>query len=223
MRYAMVLVLGCVFLAGCTSATSVIAHDYNFGTLNNVAIVEVAGDDQLTSGQIGNDFQMELMNKGYHVLDRMHVAKILDEQKFQASQLASGAGAAQVGTMLGADAVMTVTVQDDAGDINISGQMVDSKTGRVIFSGGGTGSAHRGAIAAGSALAGAAAGAAAGRHIAGHHHRFGGMILGGTVGGAAGGVIGYSLAPSDERIARSLVRKICASLPAVMGAQQVVQ
>ena len=90
-------------VAGCASSSgeSYAATGYNFASLDKVAIVEVTGRvyGDAAKNQIANMFVMELMKKGYTVVERSQVKTVLKEQEFQASDLASDQGAAKAGVI----------------------------------------------------------------------------------------------------------------------------
>lgn len=217
MRYAWVLIGAVALLTGCVSAESSSMMGYDFSKIKSVAVAEVWGSDAgPASGQVGDDFIMQLHNKGYAVIERQRVNALLEEKKLQSSDLADNARAAEIGKLTGVDAILVVTVPELGNDIRISARMIDVKDDTVVFVGSGSASTRRGATTVAGAALGAAAGMAVGHDIGRHHysHHSGATILGGVVGAGAGGAIGYALEPSSERLVRKLVEKMCRKLPA---------
>ncbi len=217
MRYALLLVGAVVFLSGCTSAESWAKPGYDFSALKTVAVVEVNGADVLQAGQVGDDFVMELIARGYNVVEREKLDSIMQEQKLQGSGVVQPSGAGELGKLAGADAVMVVTVPQMDHEFQISAKMIETKTGMVIMVGSGSGTTHHGLTTALGAGVGIVAGAGMGRHAAGHHWRGTGTVLGAVAGGAVGGAVGYALEPAAEPLVRKLVKKICADLPGMNG------
>jgi len=220
MRSALLLIGLAVFLTGCTSADSWVKPGYDFGALKTVAVVEVNGANDLQAGQVGDDFVGELAKRGYNVVERAKLDAIVQEQKFQSSNLAQPSGAVELGKLMGADAVMVVTVPAMDHEFQISARLIETKTGVVIMGGSGSGTTHHGLTTAAGVAVGAVAGGSIGRHAAGHHWRGTGTVLGAVAGGAVGGAAGYALEPSAEPLVRKLVKKICAALPGLYGPAQ---
>ena len=199
-------------VAGCASshAESQSAAGYNFGNLDRVAIVEVTGRiySEGAKDQIANMFTMELMKKGYTVVERTQVKTILKEQEFQASDLANPQGAAKAGQILNVPAVMMISIPKYSGEkINVTAKLVDVQTAAILWLGSGDGSTGKTAATILGAVGGAALGAAVGGHDAGDR------VIGGVIGGVGGGLAGNLLSPDQEKQFRKVVAKVAQSLP----------
>ncbi len=199
-------------VAGCASSSgeSYAAAGYNFANLDKVAIVEVTGRvyGDAAKNQISNMFVMELMKKGYTVVERSQVKALLKEQEFQASDLASDQGAAKAGRILNVPAVMTIDIPKYGNEkMSMSAKLIDVETAAILWIGSGDGNTGRTAATIVGAVAGVAAGAALGGGDTSDR------VLGGVLGGAAGGAAGYLLSPDQAKVVRKVVAKVAESLP----------
>jgi hypothetical protein len=206
------MLLMAMVAAGCASshAESQSAAGYNFGNLDRVAIVEVTGRiyGDAAKNQIANMFTMELMKKGYTVIERTQVKAILKEQEFQASDLADPQGAAKAGKILNVPAVLMIDIPKYGNEkLSMSAKLVDVQTAAILWLGSGDGSTGKTAATVVGAIAGVAAGAALGGGDTGDR------VVGGVIGGVVGGVAGNMLSPSQEKQFRKVVAKVAASLP----------
>ena len=77
---------GLLVIAGCGSqrGESVTSVNFNASKYEKVAIVDVAGAvyGEGIKGQISDLFTMELVRKGYSVIERARIQKLIEEQKF---------------------------------------------------------------------------------------------------------------------------------------------
>lgn len=208
----MSMLLIALTVAGCASSRgeSYAVAGYDFGNLDRVAIVEVTGRvyGEAVKNQISDMFVMELMKRGYTVVERARVKAILKEQEFQASDLTSAQGAAKVGEILNVPAVMVIDIPQYKEKMSMSAKLIDVETAAILWLGQGYGSTGKTA----STILGAVAGAAAGAVIAGGDSSD--RVLGGVIGGVAGGVAGNMLSPDQEKQVRKVVSKVAESLPA---------
>jgi hypothetical protein len=151
---------------------------------------------------------MELMKKGYTVVERSQVKALLKEQEFQASDLASDQGAAKAGQILNVPAVMTIDIPKYSKEkMSMSAKLIDVETAAILWIGNGEGNTGRTAATIVGAVAGVAAGAALGGGDTGDR------VIGGVLGGAAGGAAGYLLSPDQAKVVRKVVAKVADSLP----------
>jgi len=203
-----------VTLIGCSSAESVLRSGYDFSRIEKLAVVEVAGDfgGEAAKNQIADFFAMELMRKGYLVIERKQVQAILAEQQFQRSDLTTDEGAAAAGRILNVPAVLVVNVPEFGENISITAKMLDVEDGGMIWMASGKGTTGRTLATVGGAAVGVVAGAAAGHELDRHHH-IGGAVLGGAAGGGLGGAAGYALAPQAASQAKRIIAKMCRGLP----------
>lgn len=205
------MLLSALLVAGCASSKgeSYAVAGYDFGGLNKVAIASVTGRvyGEAAKNTVSDFFVMELMKKGYTVVERAQVQKILQEQEFQASGITSNQDAARAGQVLNVPAVMLISIPEYGNEkMEMSARLVEVETATILWIGSGSGSTGRTL----STLVGAAAGAALGAGVAGGDDR----VLGGVIGGVAGGAAGYALSPEQRDQVRKVVEKVCESLPA---------
>jgi len=198
--------------AGCASShgESYAATGYDFSNLDKVAIVDVTGkvSGDGVKNQISNMFVMELMKKGYTVVERSQVKAILKEQEFQASDLASEQGAAKAGQILNVPAVMLIDIPKYGSEkMSMSAKLIDVQTAAILWIGSGDGSTGKTAATVLGAVGGAALGAVVGGHDTGDR------VIGGVIGGVAGGVAGNMLSPDQAKQVRKVVAAVAKSLP----------
>jgi hypothetical protein len=202
---AALLVAGCASSEGESYATA----GYDFSSLDKVAIVEVTGKvyGDAAKNEIGNMFTMELIKRGYAVIERAEVQSVLKEQEFQASDITTNAGAAQAGKVHNVPAVLVINVPEYKEKMEITAKLIDVEDATILWIGTGSGNTGKGL----ATFVGAAAGAAAGAIIAGGDS--GDRVLGGVAGGIVGGVAGNALSPDQKKQFKKVVTKVCESLP----------
>ena len=198
-------------VGGCASSEgeSYALAGYDFGRLDRVAIVEVTGRvyGDAVKNQIGNMFVMELMKRGYGVVERTEVQAVLKEQEFQASDITSDQDAARAGQILNVPAVILVSIPKYKEKMEMSAKMIEVETGTVLWIGNGAGSTGKTLATIGGAIAGAAIGAT----VAGGDSSY--RVAGGVIGGVAGGVAGYALSPDQVKQVRKVVKDTCEDMP----------
>lgn len=205
--FSFVLII--TMLVGCaTTSDTVISPAFYQNQPSRIGIVEVTGDIRggANKNQVSDFFAMELMRRGYEVIERERVQSVLSEQDFQASDRTSPAEAAQMGQVLNVPAVAMVDVRVDDEKISVTGRIVDVSSGSVIFIGTGQGGTGRRLATVG----GAAAGALAGSTIGSGRGRTAAMVVGGVVGGAAG----ETMAPQTARVIQRSIQEMVKELPA---------
>jgi len=206
------MLLMAMVVAGCASSSgeSYAAVGYDFASLDKVAIVEVTGRvyGEGAKNQISNMFVMELMKKGYTVVERSQVKALLKEQEFQASDVTSDQGAAKVGQVLNVPAVMTIDIPKYGNEkMSMSAKLIDVETAAILWIGSGDGSTGKTAATVLGAIGGAALGAALGGGDTSDR------VVGGVIGGVVGGVAGNMLSPDQVKVVRKVVTKVAESLP----------
>ncbi|NLO90773.1 MAG: hypothetical protein GX410_02105 [Elusimicrobia bacterium] len=94
-----------LLLCGCSARHSAISSTYDFSKLKRVA---VAGIDSGSSGISGVDDMVTraLMEKGFSVVERAELDKIIAEQKIGAQGYISASTARELGNILGVDGFM---------------------------------------------------------------------------------------------------------------------
>lgn len=205
------LLLVALAVAGCASSKgeSYAMAGYDFAGLDRVAIVEVTGAPygDAIKNQIAGMFQMELLKRGYGVIERKDVQAVLKEQEFQASDITTSQEAAKAGEILNVPAVMLISIPKYKDKMTITAKMVEVETGTVLWLGNATGDTGKGL----ATFVGAAAGAAVGAVAAGGDT--GDRVLGGVLGGVVGGVAGNALSPDQEEQVRKVVADVCEGMP----------
>ena len=207
------MLLAALVVGGCATGKgeSYSKAGFNFATLDKVAVLDVTGAvrGDPVKNQIGDFFSMELMKRGYTVVERgsTQVQKLLKEQEFQASGVTSDQDAAKAGRILNVPAVMLINIPTYKEEINMTAKIVSVEDGSVLWIGNGSGSTGK----TFSTILGAAAGAAAGAVIAGGDTRD--KVAGGIIGGVLGGVAGQALSPQQAEQVQKIIKKVCESMP----------
>ncbi|MHC4521168.1 MAG: CsgG/HfaB family protein, partial [Planctomycetota bacterium] len=127
------MLMAALLVGGCASSEgeSYAVAGYDFASLNKVAIVEVTGrvHGDVVKNQISDFYTMELIKKGYAVIERSQVQSILKEQEFQASDITTNEGAAQAGKVLNVPAVMLINITKYEEDMDMTAKLVDVEDG----------------------------------------------------------------------------------------------
>ena len=207
-----VVVLACL-AAGCTSAESYVRPGYDFAKIQKVAILEVLGDvaEETSRNQISDYFAMELVKRGYTVVERQQAQSLLKEQKFQTSGVTPEEDAVKAGRMLNVPAVFIANVAVGQEDFSVTAKMIDVEDASILWIGTGFGSTRQTLTTIGGAALGAAAGLALGGDRTGR-------TLGGLAGGVGGGIAGYAIAPGMGKQVQKVVVKLADSLPSKVAA-----
>jgi hypothetical protein len=202
-----VLLIAVLFVIGCAKGESYVQAGYDFSQLNKVAVVEVAGvvEGDTAKNQIADFFGMELLKKGYTVVERAQVQALLDEQKFQSSDLTRADDAARAGRILNVPVVLVANIPMYKEEMNMTAKMVNVEDASILWMGSASGTTGKTL----ATIFGAAAGAAAGATVAGE----GDQLVGGVIGGVLGGVAGNALSPQQAENLQKLTKKMCKSLP----------
>lgn len=200
-----------VVATGCATGSSFVKPGYNFGALNKVAVVEVSGANnrEVVQNEVADLFAMELLKRGYDVVERNQVDKILKEQGFQTSGATSALDPAEMGRILNVGAILIVNVPTLGQQISMTAKMTEVETASIVWMGEGTGKTASGIGTLTGALIGAGAGAAVG-----HQVRVGtGTTVGAIGGGLAGGAAGHVLEPTEAQALRKVVAKVARGMP----------
>lgn len=205
------MLLSALVVGGCATGKgeSYVRAGYDFGQLSKVAIVEVSGAvaGDAAKNQIGDFLAMELVKRGYTVVERAKVQSLLKEQEFQASNITSDEGAAKAGKVLNVPAVVLISIPTYKEEMNLTAKMVDVEDGSILWLGSGFGSTGK----TFSTILGAAAGAAVGATVAGGDTSD--RVIGGVIGGVLGGVAGQALSPQQAEQVQKLIKKVCKDMP----------
>ncbi len=204
-----VLLIALILLAGCSKGESYVRAGYDFSKLTKVAVVDVAGvvEGDAAKNQIADFFGMELLKKGYTVVERAQVQTLLDEQDFQASDLTGTVDAAKAGRILNIPVVFVVNIPKYNQDMSMTAKMIDVEVASILWMGSASGTTGKTL----ATIFGAAAGAAAGVGVAGGDS--GDKVIGGVIGGVLGGVAGRSLTPQQAEHLQKMAKKMCKDLP----------
>ena len=217
MRTILMCVLAAaLFVGGCGTGKgeSRASINYDFSSLDKVAIVEVTGVvyGDAAKNEISDFFAYELLGKGYTPVARAEVQALLDEQQFQASDVTSDEGAARAGKILNVPAVLLISVPKyREEEMNMTAKLIEVETGSILWIGRGSGSTGKTL----STVLGAAAGAVAGAVVAGGDSDD--KVAGGIIGGVLGGVAGRSLTPKQVEQVKKIVAQVCSDLPSRVG------
>jgi hypothetical protein len=208
-----VSVAALVFLAGCSSGSSFTKPGYDFSQLNKVAVVEVTGarGDTGAQNEVADLFSMELLKRGFDVVERKQVDALLKEQQFQQGGATSRMDPVKLGEILNVQAVVIVNIPLAGEKISLTSKLIEVKTGSLLWMGEGTGNNKSGTATFAGALVGAGVGAVTGHAIGGNGS---GALIGGVAGAGAGGIGGHLLEPAEAETLRKVVKKVCAGLPA---------
>lgn len=205
------VLLGASLVAGCGSSQgeSYAMAGYDFTSLNKVAIVDVTGRiyGDVVKNQISDFFVMELMKRGYTVVERKDVQALLKEQEFQASDMTTNDDAARAGRILNVPAVLVINIPKYKEKMEMTAKLIDVEDASILWIGSGTGSTGKGL----ATFVGAAAGAAAGAVLAGGDTSD--RVIGGVAGGVVGGVAGNVLSPEQSTQVKKVIAKVCETLP----------
>ena len=203
-----VLLIAVLFVIGCSKGESYVRAGYDFSQLNKIAVVEVAGvvKGDTAKNQIADFFGMELLKKGYAVVERAQVQALLDEQDFQASDLTRADDAARAGRILNVPVVLVANIPKYEEEMNMTAKMVNVEDATILWMGSASGSTGKTLATIFGAAAGAAAGVAVGADS-------GEEVVGGVIGGVLGGVAGNALSPQQSENLHKLTKKMCKDLP----------
>lgn len=213
-RQLLVLMLVGLFcgLQGCASSRTARAEHYDWSGLKTIAVAEVRGDvrSEAAKDQVGHYFAIELLGRGYSLVERRSVKAILAEQDFQFSDLTSRRNMAKAGEILNAGAILTAAVTVAGERMAVSAEVIEVESGRVIWAAAREGNRKETVFTVVGAVAGGLVGWAAGGDEEGE-------IAGGVSGGAVGGTIGQALSPSEQKLGRKLIGRMCNRFPKFKG------
>jgi len=205
------ILMAALLAGGCASSEgeSYATAGYDFASLDKVAIVEVTGRvyGEAVKNEVANMFTMELVKKGYAVIERAEVQPLLKEQEFQASDITTNEGAALAGRVKNVPAVMLINIPKYKERMEMTAKLIDVEDATILWIGTGSGSTGKTL----ATFVGAATGAAAGAVIAGGNSSD--RVLGGVLGGVVGGVAGNALSPDQRKQVGKIVAKVCKKLP----------
>ena len=204
-------------LTGCATGKSYSHPGYSAEKIGKVAVVvhsEVLDDVQ--KREIGDLFSMEILNRGYIVIDRGNLDQLMTEVSFQnESGVTSEADKSKL-AVKNIKTMMVVNVSEFGENMSMTAKMVNVNTGTLLWMGSGTGSKKSGL----STIGGAALGAVGGAAVANQVDNSGTSKAIGAVGGAAlGGLAGKALEPEQANLVRKVIVKVTKNIPPVVQGQ----
>lgn len=201
------LCLALLWISACATGQSTASRSFQGEQPDKVALIDIAGDirGNAPKNQVETFFTEEMLKKGYRVIERSRVEKVLQEQDFQHSDRTTNAGAAAIGKVLNVPGVIMLDVNIEGEKLTITGKIIDTETAEILWVGTGRGGSGRTVATIGGALLGAVAGSAVGDGSGRTAAAIGGGILGGAAGDA--------LSPQTARVAQRAVEKMVEQLP----------
>lgn len=194
--------------AGCATGDSTISPAFHDVEPEKVALIDVSGDirGDAPKNQVEDFFIAEMLEKGYRVIERSRVNKILDEQDFQRSDRTTDSGAARLGKVLNVPAVTTLDANVEGEKVSVTGKMINTETAEILWVGTGGGGSGKTLATAGGAVIGALTGSQIGDGT--------GRVIGGVAGGVLGGAAGKSLSPQTAKVVKKAIHQMVEELPA---------
>lgn len=204
------VLLSLLLAAGCATGKgeSFAKAGYDFSKIDKVAIIDVTGiRSEAAKNQVIDFYAMEMLPKGYTLVERSQVKSILKEQEFQTSGVTTEQDAVKAGKILNAQAAMIINVPSNKDEINMTAKMLDVQDGTILWIGSGSGRVGKEL----STIFGAIVGAAAGVAVAGgdSRDRVGGAVIGGIVGGVAGN----AMSPQQSEQVKKIIKQVCKNMP----------
>jgi len=100
-----------LFISGCVEPPAFSAY-YDFSTLRRIGVLQFTSyGQQPSSGEvITNQFTIELLRRGYEVIERSRLRAILRERKLATKEKLTAEEIRSIGTALGVDALLTGAV-----------------------------------------------------------------------------------------------------------------
>lgn len=198
-------ILAITFLAfgGCRSVQESSAQiDYDFSTLEKVAIVAVEGaiTSEAAKDQIADFFAIELLKQGYTPVGRSQVRAQLAEQESESKDLTTKEAAVEVGLILDVPAVLTINIPHFGEEIAITAKMINVEdNGSTLWLSNGSGKGKRTL----SNMFGFGTGSAGND-----------PLMANMMGGPMGAPPAQPLSPDEADKAQRIIKRMCRSLPA---------
>lgn len=210
------LVVSLGLVSGCATKQAGGSYDrnYDFSSVEKVAVATVEGslESEAAKQQLIGMFNMNLLDKGYSIVERQQIRDVMDERDFQSSGVTR---ASKMGKILNTDAAIIVNVPSYKKEMSISAKMIDVQSGSVVWTANGTAKTGEALSQVTSAIGGSAVGGVIGSGAS--DGDAGATAAGGGVGGVAGAVAGKELAPQKAEQASKLIKELFKELPAKSG------
>lgn len=203
----LVLSIAALLFIGCATGESTISPAFHELNPEKVALVDISGDirGDAPKNQVEDYFIAEMIDKGYRVIERSRVNKVLEEQDFQRSDRTTNAEASEIGKVLNVPAVTTLDANVDGEKVSVTGKMIDAETAEVLWVGTSRGGSGQGLATIGGAIGGAALGSQVGSGA--------GKVAGGVAGGVLGGTAGQTMSPQTARVVQKAIKRMVEGLP----------
>lgn len=205
--YNLILFILLLMLVGCATGESTISPAFHDVEPEKVALVDIKGDirGDAPKNQVEDFFISEMLKKGYRVIERSRVNKVLEEQDFQRSDRTTDSETSQIGKILNVPAVVTLDANVEDEKVSVTGKMIDVETAEVLWVGTGRGGSGEGLASVGGAISGAVLGSQVGGGS--------GKVAGGIAGGVLGGTAGKELSPQTAKVVQDAIKQMVKELP----------
>lgn len=203
----LLLCIALIWSTGCATGDSTISPAFNEVKPEKIALIDISGDirGDAPKNQVEDFFIAEMLEKGYRVIERSRVNKLLDEQDFQQSGRTTDSEAAEIGKILNVPAVVTLDANVEGEKVSVTGKMIDTETAEVLWVGSGGGGSGETMATAGGAVIGAITGSQVGEGS--------GRVAGGVAGGVLGGAAGKALSPQTAKVVKNAISHMVEELP----------
>jgi hypothetical protein len=131
------MILVAIGFSSCAVPQASVNPNFSAEKYNRVAIVAVAEQPDINPGvlrRMEDEFEMGIMKKGYSVVSRSDVERVMKEISFQNSGLTDSRGACQIGKVLNVRGIVLVSVNNvktETHEIAASSGVYRDKKGRV--------------------------------------------------------------------------------------------
>ena len=204
---ALALVPAALSACASTSGSGDLKPGWDPKSLMAMAVVD--GKDKAFVGEtrqaILDTFQHQFFKKGWPVVERSNIQRVVEELNFQNADFTDPANRRALGSIANVDALLIVNIGSTGKDVSMTAKLIEVDTGVILWMGTGEGALNKGLGAVTGAIIGAGVGAAAGK---------GGDVT--AIGGVLGGSVGYMLGPSELESAKDVVIDMCEGLPTLM-------
>jgi hypothetical protein len=207
---AYIFVIAATLCGGCLSGSSSYRADYDFESVDKIAIVAVEGgiNSEAAKDQIADFYAQELLDKGYAPIARQQVKASLQENKIDPADLTNTAGAIEAGKILKVPAVLVVNIPNFNEEISMTAKLIDVADGTTLWMGRGTGKT-------GLTLTESFLGTITGQGTSKQRN----VVLSGPMADILGQQQEEpALSPLEAQKIQKVVAKICSSLPVKFGA-----
>jgi hypothetical protein len=135
-KYIYVLLMSTLLMSGCISGTGSYQSNYDFSSIEKVAIVSVEGEvtSEAAQNQIANFFAMELLDKGYSPITLSQVkVKVRAVEEELGVNLSQPEAQTDIGKALNVPAILVVDTPYYNEEIFIIAQIIDVRDDSIIW------------------------------------------------------------------------------------------